>query len=385
VIDSGGLYKSVEARQRPSIAIAHDWMVQYAGSERCVRELLATFPSARLLTTVVQRHALPPDLRTIEASWLQRVPLAASHHEWFLPLMPLAWSLRRPLGGLDAVVSSSHACAKGIRIAPGVPHVCYCHTPMRYAWNYPAERERFPRAVRPLAPLGAAVLREWDVSTSRNVDRFVANSAAVADRIRRAYDRSAEVVFPPVDTDFYRPGGKRDNFFLFVGRLVSYKRPEMAVEAFRNLRAPLYVVGHGHLERRLRRIAPANVTFLGSVSDTRLRDLYQRARALIHPGEEDFGIAMAESQAAGTPVIGSSLGGAQDIVRDGETGWLLAEPTALALEDAIVRCQGEHPDVRAIRRNSLRFSREVFRANMARIVRDEIERGRRAAHSTSAQ
>jgi glycosyltransferase involved in cell wall biosynthesis len=365
----------VAARRPPSLAIAHDWMVEYAGSERCVRELLTLFPSARVLTTVMNRDALPSDLRRSESSWLQRVPLTTTHHEWFLPLMLLTWSLRRPLEGVDAVVSSSHACAKGIRLAPGIPHICYCHTPMRYAWNYEAERERFASPVRPLVRLGTAALRTWDASTARNVDRFVANSSAVAARIRKAYDRVADVVFPPVDTDFYQPGGERENFFLFVGRLVSYKRPDIAVEAFRTIRAPLYVVGHGQLESRLRRMAPANVSFLGSVSDLQLRSLYQRARALIHPGEEDFGIAMAEAQATGTPVIGSSFGGARDIVRDGETGWLLGEPTVAALEDAITRAQREPLDVSAIRRNSVRFSREVFRRRMAAIIAETIDGG----------
>jgi glycosyltransferase involved in cell wall biosynthesis len=376
VIDHDRRIPESRDTRRPSLAITHDWMVEYAGSERCVRELLTVFPSARVLTTVVNREALPPDLRRkTESSWLQGLPLATTHHEWFLPLMLLTWSLRRPLDGVDAVVSSSHACAKGVRLAPGIPHICYCHTPMRYAWNYEAERQRFSSAARPLVRLSTAALRRWDASTSRNVDRFVANSSAVAARIREAYHRVAEVVFPPVDTDFYRPGGEREEFFLFVGRLVSYKRPDIAVQAFRTIRAPLYIVGHGQLESRLRRIAPANVSFLGSVSNSQLRDLYQRARALIHPGEEDFGIAMAEAQAAGTPVIASSLGGARDIVRDGQTGWLMSEPTVEALEDAITRAQRELPDVSVIRSNSLRFARDVFRARMAEIVAETIERG----------
>jgi glycosyltransferase involved in cell wall biosynthesis len=363
------------ADRRPSLAIAHDWMVDYSGSERCVRELLRVFPSARVLTMVMNREALPPDLRRSESSWLQRVPLTTTHHEWFLPLMLMTWSLRRPLDGVDAVVSSSHACAKGIRLAPGIPHICYCHTPMRYAWNYEAERERFPSATRPLVRLGIVALRRWDVSTARNVDRFVANSSAVAARILTAYSRVADVVFPPVNTDFYQPGGERDNFFLFVGRLVSYKRPDVAVQAFRTIRAPLYVVGHGRLETRLRRMAPANVSFLGSVSNVQLRSLYQRARALIHPGEEDFGIAMAEAQATGTPVIGSSFGGSRDIVRDGETGWLLRDSTVAALEDAVARAQREPLDVSTIRTNSVRFSREVFRRRMAEIIAETIEGG----------
>src|SRR5262245_9162026 len=160
----------------PRIAIAHEWLVRYAGSERCVEQMLEAFPDAELLTTVVVPAALPAPLRRARPSFLQRVPGSRTHHEWFLPLMPLAWRLRDPAQGADVVISSSHACAKAVRTEPGVPHLCYCHTPMRYAWDFDAERERFPRLTRPLARAGMSWFRRWDRETAAGVTSFVANS-----------------------------------------------------------------------------------------------------------------------------------------------------------------------------------------------------------------
>jgi glycosyltransferase involved in cell wall biosynthesis len=356
------------------VAIAHDWLVRYAGSERCVEELLAAFPGSRLVTTLHAPAALPGSLRHAEPSVLQRLPRATANHEWLVPLMPLAWRLRRPLGDVDAVVSSSHACAKAVRVAERVPHVCYCHTPMRYAWDFAAEAERFPRLVRPVAARAMAAFRRWDRATSRRVTRFVANSTAVRRRIERFYGRTADVVFPPVRTEFFTPNGaERADEFLYVGRLVSYKRPDVVVRAFAGLPYRLLVVGTGHLEERLRATATPNVEFLGTVDDEELRALYRRARALVYPAEEDFGIAMAEAQAAGTPVIGFRRGGAGDIVVDGETGWLVGEQTVEALRDAVRRAAAEPLEPAVIRANAERFARARFRDEMRSIVAETVE------------
>ena len=201
----------------PAVAIAHEWLVAYGGSERCVEELLAVFPEATLLTTILDARAVPETLRGASPSFLQRVPGARSHHEWLLPAMPLAWRTRRLRDDVELVVSSSHACAKAVRHPVGVPHLCYCHTPMRYAWDFEAEQERFPSALRPAARRAMAWFRRWDRATAANVDRFLANSRAVARRIERAYGRAAEVVHPPVRTDFFTPGGERGEDFVYVG------------------------------------------------------------------------------------------------------------------------------------------------------------------------
>jgi len=355
------------------VAIAHDWLVRYGGSERCVEELLHEFPDARLLTTLFAPDVMPVSFHGAEPSILQHVPGSTGHHEWLVPLMPAAWRLRRPVSGVAAVVSSSHACAKAVRVEAGIAHVCYCHSPMRYAWDFEAEASRFPRRVRPLARRSMAAFRRWDRRASAHVTRFVANSSAVRRRIERYYGRTAEVVFPPVRTDYFTPNGtERGDEFLFVGRLVAYKRPELVVRAFAGLPYRLVVVGTGHLEPELRKAATPNVEFRSSVDDEELRSLYRRARALVYPAEEDFGIAMAEAQAAGTPVIAFGRGGAADIVVDGVTGWLLAEQSVAAIRDAVAAAARDDLDAAAIGANAERFSRLHFRERMRAVVTELV-------------
>ena len=317
------LAASRAAADSPRVAIAHEWLVRYAGSERCVDELLVAFPGAEVLTTVVDPSAVPARLRGARPSALQHIPGATSHHEWLLPLMPLAWRMMAPPSGVDAVVSSSHACAKAVPVENGTPHLCYCHTPMRYAWDFGAERERFPRGSRTAARGLMAWFRRWDRATAARVTRFVANSRAVASRIEHHYGRRAQVVPPPVRTDFFTPGGERGEGFLYVGRLTGYKRPDLVVDAFRGLPYRLTVVGKGAMAPALRARATPNVEFIDEVGDEELRELYRSARAMLYPVDEDFGIVMAEAQACGTPVISIDAGGALDIVENGVTGWLM--------------------------------------------------------------
>jgi glycosyltransferase involved in cell wall biosynthesis len=357
------------------VAVAHEWLVRYAGSERCVEEMLKAFPGARLVTTILEPSAVPRSLAEAQPSFLQHLPGTRTHHEWFLPLMPLAWRFARLPRDLDAVISSSHACAKAVRSADGVPHLCYCHTPMRYAWDFQAERRRFPAPLRPAVRAGMAWFRAWDRRTAARVDRFVANSTAVAERIRRFYGRDAEVVYPPVDTGFFTPGGERGDDFLYVGRLVSYKRVDLVVRAFEGLPHRLLVVGEGHLAERLKASAPSNVSFLDSVDGAALRDLYRSARALVYPAEEDFGIVMAEAQACGTPVIALAAGGALDIVRPGETGWHLRGQGVDELRGAVERAAAEELDPAAIRASAERFAAERFRRELRAAVEKLVGAG----------
>jgi glycosyltransferase involved in cell wall biosynthesis len=359
------------------VSVAHDWLVRYAGSERVVEEILRALPGANLLTTLVEPGALPPSLRQAEPSFLQHLPGATSHHEWLLPAMPLAWGLRRAVDDVDAVISSSHACAKAVRVRNGIPHLCYCHTPMRYAWDFESEKERFPAPTRPAARAAMAWFRHWDRGTAANVDAFVANSSAVADRIARIYGRRAKVIHPPVQTDVFTPGGERGDAFLYVGRLVGYKRPELVVEAFAELQERLLVVGEGGLGERLRARATANVVFLGEVDQATLVELYRTARALVFPAEEDFGIAMAEAQACGTPVISLNRGGAADIVEQGVTGWLIDAPTVEQVREAVRRAAREELDREEIRRRAERFSAGRFREELRAAVEAMVETGRR--------
>jgi glycosyltransferase involved in cell wall biosynthesis len=352
-----------DARLR--VAIAHEWLVRYAGSERCVAEMLEAFPGAKLLTTLLEASAVPAPFRAARPSFLQHLPGATRHHEWLVPLMPLAWRLRPALEDVDLVISSSHACAKAVRVEHGVPHLCYCHTPMRYAWDFDAEQERFPRAVRPFARAGMRWFRRWDRKTASRVTHFVANSSAVAERIREAFGREADVVHPPVRTDFFTPGGEREDFFLYVGRFVSYKRPDLVVEAFAGLpEHRLVMVGEGPLGSELAARATSNVSFVGTLGDEGLRDLYRSARAFVYPADEDFGIAMAEAQSCGTPVIGLATGGATDIVEHGRTGWLLREQSVEGLRAAVRRAAAEQLDGATIAESAQRFSAARFRSEI---------------------
>jgi glycosyltransferase involved in cell wall biosynthesis len=347
-------------------------MVVHAGSERVVENLLAEFPDAELLTTIANPKALPPALRRARTSFLQRIPGATSHHQWLLPLMPLAWRFLTPSGDVDAVISSSHACAKAVRVPPGRPHVCYCHTPMRYAWDFAAERERFPRPVRPPAAVLMRWFRRWDRQTAATVSHFVANSSAVAGRIKSFYGRTARVVHPPVRTGYFTPASERGDEFLYVGRLVGYKRADLVVEAFAELPYRLAVVGTGHLEPRLRATAGPNVRFLGEVPDAELRNLYRSARALVYLADEDFGIAMAEAQACGTPVLALARGGAVDIVEPDVTGWLLERQDVGDLRNALRRAAGHELDAAEIRARAERFGEERFRREMRDVVESAV-------------
>ena len=361
------------AAASPRVAIAHEPLVRYAGSERCVDELLVAFPGAEVLTTVVDPSAVPARLRGARPSALQHIPGATSHHEWLLPLMPLAWRMMAPPSGVDAVVSSSHACAKAVPVENGTPHLCYCHTPMRYAWDFGAERERFPRGSRTAARGLMAWFRRWDRATAARVTRFVANSRAVASRIEHHYGRRAQVVPPPVRTDFFTPGGERGEGFLYVGRLTGYKRPDLVVEAFRGLPYRLTVVGKGAMAPALRARATPNVEFIDEVGDEELRELYRSARAMLYPVDEDFGIVMAEAQACGTPVISIDAGGALDIVENGVTGWLMRGRGIRDLQMAVSHAAREDLDAREIRTRAERFSSEAYRSALRDEVGDMIE------------
>jgi glycosyltransferase involved in cell wall biosynthesis len=264
-----------------------------------------------------------------------------------------------------------------VRAAPGVADVCYCYTPMRYAWRFEDERKRFPTPLIPLIRPALAWFRRWDRQTAQRVNQFVAISTYVADQIRSFYGRDALVVHPPVDTDFYTPDdGATGEDFLYVGRLISYKRADLVVDAFAELPYRIAIVGEGHLRRELEERATPNVRFLGNVDDVQLRSLYRSSRALVYPAEEDFGIVMAEAQACGTPVIALASGGAVDIVGPGTTGWLLAEPSVEAVSAAVEDAASATLDPTAIRRRAERFSRSAFRAAMRRVVEDAVAASR---------
>jgi glycosyltransferase involved in cell wall biosynthesis len=349
--------------------VAHDWLISYHGSERVVEELLSMFsPTPRLLTTLVEKSALPKTLSHAEPSFLQLMRPLRRHHGWLLPAMPLSWRMRRSITDVDLIVSSSHACAKAVRGDAGIPHLCYCHTPMRYAWDFDAESSRFPRPVRGVARIAMSGFRRWDQETASHVTQFVANSNAVARRIEDAYHRDAVVVHPPVRTDFFMPSDRKDDFFLWVGRLAGYKRPDLVMDAFARLPYRLIVVGDGPLRARLESRATANVSFVGAVDLFELRRLYAEALALVFPVEEDFGIAMAEAQASGTPVVALSRGGALDIVTPGVTGIFVSEQDVRSVVDAVEEVARTTWSSSRIAASAQRFSPLRFRSGVRAVV-----------------
>ena len=322
-----------------------------------------------MLTFHAARELLPPALaraivRRIGARWAARDPPAWAR-SWPMALPPALHALlfsRLDLSGYDLVISSSHACAINVRPPEGAIHVCYCYTPMRYAWLPETERERTVGGAAGLALRGVrAWLRRVDLAASRRPSLYMGISEAVVERIRRFYGREARVVHPPVElADLRSDGEKEPGHFLWVHRLVPYKRPLLVAEAFRGLPYRLTMVGVGPLEGQLRASLPPNVELLGWLSRERLAQLYAQASGFIHLGEEDFGIAMVEALGSGTPVIALNRGGARDIVRDGLDGLLLERPDAALLRAAVERVASMDWDRSALVARAAQFSTERF-------------------------
>ncbi len=363
----------------PRVAVVHDWLTIPGGSEDVVIELLHMFPQAELFTSVYDPTPWPVILkeRPIHPSILNRIPRAVKHYPKLLPFMTAAFHTF-DFSRFDLVLSSSHACAKNIHTPAGVPHVCYCHTPMRYAWDENLlEGEQIGRATRLALPLILRRLRRQDVEGAASPDAIVANSRNVADRIRRFWGRRAEVVNPPVDVTrmLSLPRGDSGDYYLIFGRVVPYKRVEIAVAACARLGRRLKVAGDGRALASVRAAAAghAGIELLGRVSDGERDALMGGARALLFPGEEDFGIVPVEAQAAGLAVVAYRVGGASETVIDGQTGVLFEQQSALGLADAIERFEGLALDERTIRDNAARFSRERFRAEMADAIRHAAE------------
>ncbi len=357
------------------LAIVHDYLNQYGGAERVVGVFHRMYPSAPIYTSLYDARKMPDtfaqaDVRT---SFLQHVPLAMSAPKLLLPLYPVAFE-RLDVRGYEVVLSSSSAFAKAVITDPETLHVCYCYTPMRFAWRYRdyMGREGFSAPVRWVLSLIISRLRLWDVTTANRVDEFIAISHTVARRIRRAYRRDAEVIHPPVDCARFHPSDNISDFFLIVSRLRPYKRIDIAVEAFNALGLPLKIVGDGDDRRRLASMAGPNIELLGYRSDGDVAELLAQCQALIFPGEEDFGIAPLEAQAAGRPVIAYGAGGALETVVDGETGILFGEPTAEALAAAVRSFEPAKFDSARIHRHAGQFDVPVFERRITEFVAAKV-------------
>jgi glycosyltransferase involved in cell wall biosynthesis len=367
------------------VALVHDWLTGMRGGEKVLEAICELFPEAPLYTLVhvpgsVSRRI---EARRIVTSFAQALPDPGRFYRHYLPLYPVAVELF-DLEGYDLVISSSHCAVKSVVTTGRTVHVCYCHSPMRYAWDqfeaYFGPAQVGPAASRLLRPVMRRLAR-WDAATAGRADRFLANSQYVAGRIRRYYNRGSTVVYPPVDTDFFTPDGRSSTpTFLIVSALVPYKRLDLAIEACRRVGAPLKVVGTGPELARLRGLAGDGVDFLGWQSDEQIRALYRSSTAAILPGTEDFGIVPVEAQACGCPVVALDAGGARETVVDGVTGSLVPEPSVAAFADALARTLETTLDRDVIRANALRFSRANFMSSFRQAVDEAL-----ADHAVTAQ
>jgi len=364
----------------PRVALVHDWLTGMRGGEKVLAAIAELYPSAPVYTLVHARGRVSPDIERhgVRTSFLQRIPRATRYYRHFLPTFPAAVELF-DLDGYDLVISTSHCAVKSV-IRPGrAVHVSYCHSPMRYAWDqfesYFGAAQVGATRSRLFRPVMAAMAR-WDRDTAGRVDRFLANSRYVAERIRRYYNRESTVVYPPVDTAFYRPDDDpraARSGVLVVSALVPYKRLDVAIDACRQIGAPLTIVGTGPELERLRSQAGPDVRFEGWQSDEAIRSLYRSASALVLPGVEDFGIVPVEAQSCGCPVVALGSGGAAETVIDGETGALVADSSPTAFADALSKVTTRAFDPARLRAHALAFSRERFISGFQAAVSETLE------------
>jgi glycosyltransferase involved in cell wall biosynthesis len=375
------------------VAIVHDWLVTRGGAELVLDEIVGLFPQSHVFTLIDHRPQPRGDKPSIGAgqittSWMQHVPSVARNYRSWLPLMPLA--LRSlDVSEFDIVISNSHAIAKGVRTHANQLHLCYCLSPMRYAWDLKAQylsEAGLDRGVK--GALASAMLermRRWDLANTPRVDEFATLSRYIAERIERAYGRQSQVIYPPVDTDFFSPGDDaREDFYVTVSRFVPYKRIDMIASAFRELPGRLVVIGDGPDNAKVRAAAGPNVTFTGRLSREEIRGYLRCARAFVFAADEDFGIAPVEAQACGTPVIAFARGGVTETVCGLETpeptGVFYAEQSVASLADAVRRFEGIRPAVRhdACRANALRFRTGLFRQAFRSFVEQAQKRSIRS-------
>ena len=352
------------------VALVHDYLNQSGGAEKVVEVFAEMFPGAPLYTSVYDRDRMPGVWRTLDVrtSFMQRISPRLIIAKALVPLYPSAFELF-DLRGYDLVLSSTTAFAKGVITRPETCHVCYCNNPTRFFWMYHDyfEHERFPAALHALFPWVMSVLRTWDYVAAQRVDYFVAGSANAARRIAKYYRRDSEIVQPPIDAQHFQICDQVGDYFLAVARLQSYKRIDLAIEACNRLGLPLHVIGDGPHRARLRALAGPTVTFLGRASDEEVRQEMAHCRALIFPGEEDFGLTPLEVQACGRPVIAYGVGGALETVKEGLTGVFFHEPSVEALVQ-VLRSFRDTYDPQALREHALGFDKEIFKRIMYEVL-----------------
>lgn len=360
------------------IALVHDYLNQYGGAERVLEVLCETFPDAPIYTLLYDEAATGRVFkgREIHTSFLQKVPFARKHHRVFPLFMPLAIE-QFDLSEFDVVLSNSASFAKGVITKPHTKHISYCMTPTRFLWDDShrfIDEFRYPWPIKKLVPFFITYLRIWDKEAACRVDEFVAISDFVRARIKKYYERDAKVIYPPVSTCKYKIADEISDYFLMVGRLVSYKRFDLAIKVFNAIKKPLKIVGDGPERKRLEKlarrggIARKNIQFLGLVSDYKIPEIYSHAQAVIFPQIEDFGIVPLEAMASGRPVIAYRGGGALETVVDGETGIFFEEQAEIALAQAVGRHYQTQWSPEFIRQHAFKFDKEIFKQRIQKLV-----------------
>lgn len=362
------------------IALVHDYLVQYGGAERVLEAFTEVFPYAPIYTLIHDDEAMRGQFseKRIYTSFLQKMPFSRKHHRFFPPLMPLAIE-EFDFSKYDIVLSDSSSYAKGIITRPETLHICYMHTPMRYAWDDCQKYTQdfgFPSLVKRLVPFFMSPIRLWDKASADRVDRYLANSQFVGKRIAKYYHKEATVIHPPVNVDqFYiaKPEDRKP-YFLMVGRLIAYKRFDIAIEAFNALKLPLKIIGRGPEMDRLKKLAGPTIEFLGRVSDEALPRYYAECRAFVFPQEEDFGIVAMEAMASGRPVIAYRGGDIVEHMKEGETGVFFNEQTTASIVGAVQGFDESRYDPVFIRNQALGFDKEQFKTKIRNYVEDALKK-----------
>ncbi|MEA3369094.1 MAG: glycosyltransferase [Candidatus Ratteibacteria bacterium] len=346
------------------VALVHDWLTGMRGGEKIMEGLCELFPDATVYTLIYNPDRVSAIINRmpVKTSFLQRVPAIFKNYRYFLPFFPKAIG-RFDLREYEMVISSSHCVAKGVKTSSSTCHICYCLTPMRYAWDFHGDYfGHWPPKIRKVINLILKKLRKWDLESSRQVDFFLAISQNIARKIKNIYGREvAGIIYPPVDTEFFSPPKKESSrdYFLIVSALVPYKKVDLAVESFNRSGLPLVIIGEGPERKRLGKLARPNVKFLGWQPKDSIREYYHNARALIFPGEEDFGIVPLEAQAMGCPVIAYGKGGVKETVLEEKTGIFFNRPQIESLTEAVKKFQNLTFDPAFLRAHALKFDRRV--------------------------
>lgn len=368
--------------RRRRVALVHDHLGQDGGAERVLAVFQDIYPEAPTYTLIHDLDRANKIFRTkdIRTSFLQRLPFGVKRYQWYLPWMPNAVE-RYDLNEYDLVISNSASFARGVLTLPQTLHIDYCHSPTRYLWSDThryVEELPYPRVMKAFIPFLLTRIRQWDRLAADRVDYFFANSRTVQRRIQKYYHRDSTVIYPPVDTNQFSIAPTVGDFYLIGGRLVAYKRYDLAIRAFNRLGLKLKIFGTGPEERRLREMARSNIEFLGKVSPEGLRRLYRECLAFIHPQEEDFGITALEANASGRPVIAFAAGGALETIVPGKTGVFFGEQEWESLADTVIRFRPEQYDARTIRAHAETFDASRFKERFSTAVEQLWDRHQRS-------